>query len=258
MPMSLSENALSSPTLFVGAHPDDETLGMAVAIAHEVRAGQNVHVAWLTAGTSSAVRDVLNGLEPSDYWGTVRHDPATEGYQPLDIGAFGRARLNEAGNAVRQLATGYAGSLTIHDGLGLIDGQVTVADAQRLIIALCRRVAGQGPVRMRTHTWQPELDEHPDHLAAGAAVRSLQAADPATFGDVRYYVLPDRWTDAERSPVDPRWESPADSGVTARVINACRAYNAWSPAQGTFAIGYHSVPEFFDQLVGQPRSLYHT
>jgi N-acetyl-1-D-myo-inositol-2-amino-2-deoxy-alpha-D-glucopyranoside deacetylase len=245
------------PTLFLGAHPDDETIAMGVAIAHAARAGHDVHVAWLTAGTSSAVRDVLNGVEPSDYWGTVRHDPAAEGYEPLDADAFGRARLTEANNALRQLATGYPGSVTIHGCLDLIDGQVTVDDAQSRLAALCRRIAGSGPIRLRTHTWRAEFDEHPDHVAAGTAARNLQTADPQTFPDVRYYVLPDRWATVENSAIEFQWERPEDNGVAARLVNACRAYNAWSPPL-TFAIGYHSVPEFFDQLLARPGSLFHS
>jgi hypothetical protein len=42
-----------------------------------------------------------------------------------------------------------------------------------------------------------------------------------------------------------------------RAINACRAYDAWSPPH-TYAIGMLSVASMFNTIVATPKCMYHT
>lgn len=51
---SRAVQAATSPALFVAAHPDDETLGMSIALAEHIAAGQGVHLLWLTRGEASS------------------------------------------------------------------------------------------------------------------------------------------------------------------------------------------------------------
>lgn len=244
-----------SPAVFIAAHPDDETLAMSVAIAEHLAAGQDVHVLWLTDGTASGVRSKLNGAGTATWWG-VLHDPAAEGYAPLTEADLGEARVREGTNALKALATGYSGTLTIHRA-GLLDGSVTQAQAEAAIVALADQIAPGGPIRVKTHTWVPQLDAHPDHIAAGAAAKALAASDPTRFGDVRYYILPPYWTDPDLTLVVEAWDNPTDAGITARVRNAIKAYGAWAPPE-TYAVGWHSVPDMFTTLQTTPKCLFHS
>lgn len=236
------------PALFVAAHPDDETLAMGVAIAEHVVAGQDVHVLWLTRGEASGVRDDINGADTSAWWG-VDHDPATEGYTALSQSQFGAARIAEAENAMSCL-----GGVTIHEA-GLPDGGVTQQDAEDAIVATADTIAPGDPVRLKGHSHT--VDDHSDHLAAGNAILALGDNQPTRFGDRRYYVLPYYWTDPRLSLVAESWDNPATAEVEARVVNACRAYGAWSPPH-TYAIGWHSTPSLWPDLMGDPRCMQHT
>lgn len=242
------------PALFVLAHQDDETLATGVPIVEHVRAGQAVHVLFLTRGEASTAIDYINGVTVSTWWG-VAHDPVAEGYAPLGPPELVAARAAEAQTALRAMASGLPGTLTIHQA-SLPDGGVTAAAAQAEILAVADTIAPGAPVRIKTHTHV--VDAHPDHLAAGQAARALRTADPVRFGDLRHYVEPPYWSDARLSQVVESWDTPADAGVTARVVNACRAYFAWAPEAGRYAIGGHSVyASHFAPLLANPRSMLH-
>jgi LmbE family N-acetylglucosaminyl deacetylase len=240
-----------SPALFVAAHPDDEVLAMGVAIAEHVAAGQDVHVLWLTAGIGSVAQSHLNGTSTSTWWG-VAHDPAAEGYATLTDAEFGAARIREAVNAVRCLATGLPGTLTAHEAGLTAPNQ---ADAEAAILAVADAIAPGAPVRLKTHS--PVVDNHPDHVAAGTAVQALHAADPVRFADPRYYILPPYWSDPRLSQVTEKWDLPTDAAIANRAKNACRAFASWSPPH-TFAVGYHSVPSYFAAIDANPRCMYHS
>lgn len=240
------------------AHTDDETLAAGGSIAEHVAAGHDVHLQWQTRGQSSSVRGKLNATSPTpnSWWG-VMHDPAAEGYPILSVDDFGAARLAEAHAAADCLSSGYPGTLTKHEA-GLLDGGVTVEDAYAAILALCDEVAPGGPVRLKGHTYVPQLDPHPDHINIGEALRQLSLDFPARFSDVRYYILPHSWTSAALSLVDEAWDYPTDAGVAARHINACRAYGAWAPKAGRYAIGHHSTYGYFATVLAGPKCLFHT
>lgn len=243
---------MTGPALFAAAHPDDETLMACVAIAEHLRAGQDVHVLWLTGGDASGVISVLNGSAGSSWWG-VPHDPPAEGYTPLTAAELAAARIREATAAVRLLGSGYTGTLTLH-AAGLPDGAVTPAAAEAAIVAVADQIAPGGPVRIKTHSHV--VDDHPDHQAAGLSAQALKTADPARFGDLRQYILPGYWMDPRLAQVTESWDNPADAGVIARCRTACRAFAAWSPPH-TYAVGYHSVPTKFALIEASPRSMVH-
>lgn len=242
------------PALFVVAHQDDEVLATGVPIVEHLAAGQDVHVLWLTQGEASGVLASLNGTATSSWWG-VLHDPVAEGYAPLGPPELIAARAGEARTALRALASGLPGTLTVHQAT-LPDGGVTVAAAQAEILAVADAIAPGGPVRIKTHTHL--VDTHPDHLAAGQAARALRTADPVRFGDLRHYVEPPNWTSPLLSQVTESWDAPTNATVTARVVNGCRAYGAWAPQLGAYAVGYHSVyASHFAPLLATPRSMVH-
>jgi LmbE family N-acetylglucosaminyl deacetylase len=240
------------PALFIAAHPDDETLAMGVAIAEHVAAGIDTHVLILTDGRTSGARAALNGEYVSSWW-RVRHDPAAEGYTPLDPATFGQHRLNEADRAVACLATGL-GPVTIHHA-GLPADAVGPWAAVDAIRKVADAINPGGPVWLKTHS--PKVDNHRDHLAAGGAVAWLAGTgDPARFNTPRYYILPAYWADTRLSTVAESWDYPTNVGIRDRVVNACRVYGAWAPPH-SYAIGQHSSPALFARIAAAPKCLIH-
>lgn len=241
-----------NPPLFIAAHPDDETLAMIVAIIEHVAAGQDVHLLWMTRGTASVVLGKLNGTSPTpnSWWG-VMHNPGQEGYLPLTPDQFGQARIDEGTRAMKVATSGLPGTLTIHEA-GLMDGQVTVEDAYDAILVVCNDIAPDGPVRLKGHTWVTQLDNHPDHIAVGSAIKQLGEDVPARFADRRYYILPVYWNDPDLNLVAETWDTPTNAAISARAINACRCYGAWP-----YAIGHHSTFGMFSQVMAGPKSLVH-
>lgn len=232
-----SRAATLPPALFVVAHPDDEVLATGPAIYKHVHVGQSVHVLVLTDGEASGVLSTLNGGPPAPWWG-VQHVPALEGYVPLTAATMAAARVAETRTALACLSAGLPGTLTLHRAQ-LPDGAVTAADAQAAILAVANQIAPGGPVRIKTHSHI--VDNHADHVAAGDAARALRLADPTRFSDLRHYIEPPYWTDPRLSLVTESWDAVTDADGRARVTNACRAFYAWAPAAGSYAIGAHSV-----------------
>jgi LmbE family N-acetylglucosaminyl deacetylase len=229
--------------LFAFAHPDDETLAAGVAIAQHAAAGHEVHVLVLGRGQASNTLGYLNGEAVSAWWG-VRHDPAAEGYAPLSAERFGRARVDECRRALDCLAGGRT-PVVLHEG-GLPDGGYDPAAVEQNLRRVCDDIA---PSWLNGHSHL--VDDHPDHVAVGWALRRLGV------GAVRHYVLPRYWSDARLARLGRAWQWPGRSSVAARVVNACRAYGAWAPPT-SYAIGHHSVyRSMFTPLMASPRSVYH-
>lgn len=234
------------PWIVVAPHPDDETLGAGLMIAQNIAAERDVHILLLTRGTSSGVRNEINGDGKSHYWG-VPHDPAAEGYALLTKDAFGKARYDELTTAVASL-----GGAQVHEA-GLIDGSVTVPDAKAAISALVARL-GSTDVGVCTPSWV--VDDNPDHRAAGQALRELRSEHPTTYPEAGWYVLPEYWSDQRLQQVNWSWLTTADPQLSSRARNACRAYAAWHPPQ-SYAIGYHSVDFMFAKMDTNPRCMLH-
>jgi LmbE family N-acetylglucosaminyl deacetylase len=239
------------PALFIAAHPDDELLAMGVALAEHVAVGREVHLLWLTDGGTTSARNALNGTTTSSWWG-ILHNPAAEGYAPLSEADCAAARIREGVNAVNLLAT--PGTVTIHQA-HLQDGAYTQGQVEAAVLTVADLIAPTSAVHLKTHSWL--VDNHPDHLAAGNAVKHLAATLPARFAFPRYYVLSTYFADPRLAQVSDTFDNPTDAGISQRVRNACRAYGAWAPAQGLFAVGMHSVSGLFDTLTANPRSLVH-
>jgi LmbE family N-acetylglucosaminyl deacetylase len=255
---SIARAASSSPfeVLFVVAHPDDETLLMGTSLAEHAMYS-DVHLLAVTDGEKSGALATLNGLNTSTWWG-LPHNPAAEGYDPLTEADLANARVREQMNAVGCLASGSPYRIIVHRA-GLLDGQVTAADVQAAILALCGEIAPDGrPVHLKGHTYVPQIEGHSDHLAVGNALLNLTALDPMRFGDRRHYVSPYNWTDPDLSLVKRFWDKPDTAILRAEAINALRAYGAWNPRGGSFAIGMHSVPSWFAQVESDPKCLVHS
>lgn len=255
-------------TVFVYApHPDDETLSMGLAIVHYLAAGWDVHLVSMTRGEAGGPIGSFNGNNACN-WAphTWTHHPTNEGYEPLTGETLGAARLLEARSALGAMATvtpnpGVAttGNVFHHEG-GLPDGFGTtsataVADAQAVIETYTTAY----PTAF--HRTMSPTDDHPDHAACGQALRNLKNTTPILAGAM-FFVSRLYW-DYSKNP-----DVLAQPGLdwfptTARYNEFCTilrnrvapCFSAWSPAAGSYAIGYHQVANQFAKNLGPTASI---
>jgi len=238
-------------SLFVWAHPDDDTLGGGAAIAAEKASGKKVFVIMVTDGEATGVRDLLNGSGTSS-WAGYTHNPTAEDYAPLTQDDIKAARRREFETAMRTL------QVDEFIYLSLPDGGVDTTSVQTAVENYAQTIVNQygGQIDLKGHTYKTVAEDHPDHLAIGNALHNIAVDAPTWLRSSRYFIL---------------WELHGSSfiGLTvarvnaigadaARVVMAGRAYEAWAPVQGMFAVGGHSVPEAFTALFSDPHGLYHS
>jgi LmbE family N-acetylglucosaminyl deacetylase len=234
---------MGRPVVFVTPHPDDEVLGFSVQLWRHVAAGRDVHILALTRGIGTRVIDELNGTTVNTNWWKVRHNPALEGYAPLDPAAIGRARMREQQAACA--AVGIPAS-HIHEANLPDDLNVTVDQVKAAIIALADTLPPDPGLWATSYV----VDGHPTHLAAGQE-------QPTRFRDRRYVVLRTYWNDPRLAQVAETVGGPASAEERDRTINAARAYGAWQPRSGAFAIGNHSTSTLFGLALTDPKVMVH-
>ncbi|HEV8173055.1 MAG TPA: PIG-L family deacetylase [Actinoplanes sp.] len=243
--------------LWVWAHPDDETIAGGLSLRQHLTAGRDCYVLTLTRGTASGVLDLLNGTGTSSVWG-MPHDPAAEGYAPLDEQAFGVARIAEVTDALRIVASGTGRTVTLLEA-GLTDQAVTKAQAMAAIQAAYDQICAPGEALwLKTHTdilISGVPLENVDHTAAALACRQLAADQPAIFGNLRLYVEPEHWAEAATVRTLSRIVPAAGTHQAAATLDMYMAYAAWAPSVGRYAIGRQSVPGLWPS---PPENRYHT
>jgi len=214
-------------------HQDDETLWSGQIIAHHSLVGREVHIVLGTDGSTSAMRDALNGATSNGWWGGY-HYPTREGIPaPLSPADFAEARDRELVQAARQLGVPPD---RVHLRTDTRTANLTVTEAKDLILANEALTPGAG--HYTTHWTDPD----PNHAALGTALRRL-ALDGAVT-DARWVV--------RRSQIGTvagavEYVVPMAYLAQARLMakNATRCYGAWAPPEA-YAIGYHSVQTDMD------------
>lgn len=234
--------ATGRPIIFYTPHQDDETLFMGTVIAHHALVGREVHIVSVTDGSTSTIRDALNGEEPSGYWPAGQHYPGRENIPYLDPAAFAAARDEELIDACAQLGvselhTDWA--VPLDDGTTLTrEANISVAEAEDLMHDFAVRYPDAGHYTM----WWGDTD--PNHAALGQALRNL-----ALTSDPDRRIVDRRWlVRSGQNPVGSELyvlPSTLADTINGMVRSAVKAYDAWAPRVGRYAIGYHSVTSFF-------------
>lgn len=209
------------------AHQDDETLWSGQIIAHHALVGREVHIVLGTDGSTSAIRDNLNGIDNNGWWGY--HYPVREGIPaPLSPADFAAARDREMLQAARQLGVTPD---RVHLRTDVRTANISVADAKALILA--NETATPGAGHYTTH-WS-DIDSN--HAALGQALRELALAGQVS--DARWVV---RRTQIGSIPGATDYVVPTTYAAQAKHMALCatRCYAAWAPPEA-YAIGYHSV-----------------
>lgn len=224
----------SVPAIFFSPHQDDEVLQMGVEIVRHVGAGRPVTVIGVGDGTASRALDVLNGHAACGFHG-YRHAVSD---MPLTAAEMGAARTSEQVSAVSAL-----GVVEYVPGV-YPEAQLSVAVWREVLLEHEHRVAAGGSVFVPTpwETWGGR--GNPDHGNGGVAMRQLLIEGHYSSAAVRYTVFSRYWSTAGCPPGTTR--GPASAAEKARLRAAAEAYRAWSPAAGSYGIGWaHSAPADF-------------
>jgi len=102
-----------------------------------------------------------------------------------------------------------------------------------------------------THWGMSTLDTHPHHRAAGEALRIISTE---TAVRTAYVISRPTWDQIKTqiNAKNPDVPNPTpfkpDISRMQKIRNAMLPYNAWNPVANSFAIGYASVPNQFEDL----------
>lgn len=202
-------------------HPDDEALYMAGSMA-QPGTRRNVVVLLTRGGASSAIRKI-----------NARVDT------PLTPDDFMDARLREFRASLDALGVDRT-DVVVHD---LPDGGLQSVAVGEIVRNMERQYPGA------VHHTMSFLDPHPDHAAAGRAVRD--ACREGHIGDCMFH-LPIPVVDDTLGDV----VTLADEARRAKAASLA-AYEEWDPANGRYAVGTYSVASLLSRQRERPTERTH-
>jgi hypothetical protein len=256
---------------FYSPHCDDETLSMGLAIVRYLAAGFDCHVVFMTAGGNGGPGSIFNGVTPCTYvHGGITHNPTQEQFASgatLDQAHVGAARLLEGTSAVGAMSTVTAdptktkGQVFVHygdpdtgplpDGWGEPNAQPPTQAMIDLAKGIIVKYNALYPDSY--HYTMSETDNHSEHSACGKALRQLKDTDSA-YASSMFFVSRLYWNDADAIaqglvtfPAPSAYKPGYDTVLRDRVQ---KAYYAWNPAGGSYAIGQHEVWGQFNNNFG--------
>lgn len=204
--------------IFYIPHPDDEVLNMGAAVLEAQKHYDPVILVLLTKGTASATLHLVNDKL------------ASQGLSALTRDELGESRLMDFRESTAHLGI-PSDNIHLNE---LQDSQVKSADVKEIILSF---EAMYPHALHQTMTWD---DTHPDHAAAGTALRELQAA--GSIDEARYIVFLLHW---DQYPAANITAITADADLT-KYKAALNSYYVWNPQEGRYSIGILSTKAAFD------------
>ena len=250
MPATLNPAVLTSPTkqaVFYSPHPDDEVLSFGPVASELLELGHELIFVLLTAGSTTVAIKLINGELSSPGNGTRfafkgKRDPNNSGYAPLTTIDIGKARTIEFKSAAAELGVKKGNTYTFDL---LIENELPIASAKTVIQQMVTKYPDA------THWGMSTLDTHPHHRAAGEALRIISTE---TAVRTAYVISRPTWDQIKTQikAKNPDVPNPTpfkpDISRMQKIRNAMLPYNAWNPVANSFAIGYSSVPNQFEDL----------
>jgi LmbE family N-acetylglucosaminyl deacetylase len=250
MPATLNPAVLTSPTkqaVFYSPHPDDEVLSFGPVASELLELGHELIFVLLTAGSTTVAIKLINGELSSPGNGTRftfkgKHDPNNSGYAPLTTIDIGKARTIEFKSAAAELGVKKGNTYTFDL---LVENELPIASAKTVIQQMVTKYPDA------THWGMSTLDTHPHHRAAGEALRIISTE---TAVRTAYVISRPTWDQIKTqiNAKNPDVPNPTpfkpDISRMQKIRNAMLPYNAWNPVANSFAIGYSSVPNQFEDL----------
>lgn len=215
---------------FVAPHADDDTISMGWAASHHAREKRRLSFVLGSTGATTGALDDINGDVDSAWWGG-RHFPDREEYERLTPAGIALARDAEFMDACALLGA-VPGEIHLERELRVDSPDVD--DARKILLKYRELDPDAGFYTMH---W---LDSDQTHRAFGEALLDLHTESPADWLDVRWMV---RESQAGTIAGAQQYPVPATQYAACKIMiqQAARAYSAWAPQQGRFAVGYHSV-----------------
>lgn len=250
MPSTLNPSVLTSPSkqaVFYSPHPDDEVLSFGPIASELYALGHELIFVLLTAGSTTVAIKLINGELSSPGNGTrfafkgVR-DPNNSGYLPLTQADIGKARTVEFKSAAAELGVKKGNTYTFDL---LEENELPITPTTAVIEQMVANYPDA------THWSMSTLDTHPHHRSAGEALRIVSAKTGVRAAyAVSRPTLDQIKTQVEAKNPDVLTPTPIKPDPTRmlRVRNSMLPYNAWNPVAKSFAIGYSSVPNQFEEL----------
>ncbi len=231
--------------IFFSPHQDDELLTMGISILKH--GGCDSHVVLFVDGAQSGVKRILrNGRRCA--WHDNWH------LYPLTISSFVSARDSEFRDSC--VALGISDSNIHIDSLRPTDGIIDVKTAKKVMMEYVGRFPG---ACVKTLTPYAGVRQHPDHKALGLAAVELYGE--GVIKDLELFCEPYYVDDfREANPGITLYEHELDTedeAIKKRLQKAIDSYRKWAPAEKRYAIGYHSVADYFRSLETNPRAFSH-
>lgn len=204
------------PVIWYVPHPDDETIFMGGSI-HRMRDRRSILVLLTQGGASKALVKVNAKLD-----------------HPLGVDEFMAGRVREMSEAMAAIGIRER-NVVRHD---LSDGSMQEEEVHSVITTMART---HPKAQHRTMSY---LDPHPDHAAAGAALRRARREGLVTDAVFHLPVPLVSATLGTRAPL-----SEADVAAKRRAL---REYQVWDPMRGRYAIGATSVASLVRDQLAHP------
>jgi LmbE family N-acetylglucosaminyl deacetylase len=272
--------------IYFAPHCDDEQLTMGFHMADMRKRGENILVVFMNLSGNTGARAKLNGVNSTPpYSGCpvhgYTHNPDIEFYDGapvLELDEIRDSRLKESVSALGAIATiptisGVTPGAVAYETAGLPDSFGNLPDAADMAEAIMRDVYTRYPNSFLYTT--SEGDAHPDHAACGRALKAMRAS--ADLGpeliNSRFFVSKLYWKENNNNAYPPAilaastppgstvstlaWYNSAScvAGTYTELSNIMRnrvikPFSAWSPADGVYGVGGHSVPDQWADCFG--------
>lgn len=240
------ESGVSAPLIFV-PHQDDEllTLGVAVAYLNDGTARKECQIVLCTDGSASSVRHMLSGVRPCREHGIIHN-------VQLDTASFIKARDAEFVDSCQSLGIAVT---NIHiESERSADGQLSPVEARQVIEKYLRMYPNSSVYTIAPSSVGPaKPEQHPDHRALGTAALELfhEGKIDSLFLFVEPYGVE---SFLKNNPKISLKKLASTTRIRNRLHRASTAYSQWSPENGRYAIGTHSVGEELEAFLDDPNA----
>ncbi len=217
--------------LYFVPHQDDELLTMGIDICTAATENADVHVILCTDGRQSKTREILQNKQTCP----LHDEPHTYELNKED---FTKARDAEFINSCLLLGVPRE---NIHiPPERAVDGTLDVATAEIIVKKYLHQCGENSAVRTIYFNTDPQ--QHNDHKVLGQAVYNLW--QKGLICKVMFFKEPYCSADSNVNFTCSR----ASKKIAQRVLDAINNYGYWAQNEGRYAIGHHSVPQFFNDL----------
>lgn len=261
-PLSVIDPSNKAVVYFV-PHADDEILSFSVPLLNDIRAGKKVYLVLMSPGEDSIAREVVNGQYDAETgsttnppgkplyckWHKKYHNHTTEqnldGYLTKDL--FGKARIREFYQVATELGIPHN---RVKINL-LPNGQFTYNSVKSILLMNAKLFPN---AQFKSFS---AVDEMIDHAMVGKVLSDLYAQKRIKTPFTKIVSIATDRHDHSKAGTTSRdrevpgykmylTHKPDQNKIISAVSNV---YKAWNPKSGKYALGYHSVPIQFDQIL---------